>query len=62
MPRMNYHIMFNSNILFSSQVELGTSVSLRVKVLDAFGVPMLLGNLALIKLTPHFTPDILLIK
>lgn len=46
----------------SHQIEIYSSETLRLQLMDMFGSPLLFKNLKFLTLTPHFTPDILNIR
>ena len=59
----NHSFTMNHVVLFCfRQIEVFSSETLRLQLSDMFGSPLLFKSLKLLKLTPHFTPDILNIR
>ncbi|KAJ7382709.1 hypothetical protein OS493_033272 [Desmophyllum pertusum] len=54
--------VYGVDVAVVNKIEIYSSETLRLQLLDMFGSPLLFKNLKFLTLTPHFTPDILNIR
>lgn len=54
--------VYGVDVAVVNKIEVYSSETLRLQLLDVLGTPLLLGSLKFLTLTPHFSPDILNIR